>query len=251
MKPHRPCFAVIVLATGLGTLEAGTPGPSVSHLPPDYLGRPFDDAAYRLEQQREANMPRQPYHAFSTALVAWDGISPDGSGWVGKEEPSATVRLDDPDGSGRRVIHYPVTLNNYRYAVFGWRWGKAIDLMAYDAVSFSIRVTGAQKPQELFFGVSDSQPAPLSLRDYDPDFTDGSWHRITIPVRAMKWTGPVSARKEVRGFAIMTFVWDPSDYDIQLDQFTFDRALAQSAPAPQDAAEAGSPPTWTGHTGPG
>lgn len=235
MKPFHLVFALLGLASGPGTLRAD----------PAYPGRPFDDAAYRAEQDREARLPRAPYHAFSTALAAWDAMAPDGSGWVGREEPSATIRLDDPDGSGRRVIHYHVALGNYRYAAFGWKWGKdgdkPIDLTAYDAVSFSIRVTGPQRPQELFFGVTEFQPAPLSLRDYDPDFTDGSWHRITIPARAMKWTGPIAVRKEVRGFAFMTFVWDPADFDVQLDQFTFDRAVAPSAPEPQAAPEAGPP----------
>ena len=234
MKP-RHVLALLGLAAGLGTLRAD----------PGYQGKPFDDAAYRAEQDRESRIPREPYHAFSTARVAWDATAPEGSGWVGKEEPSATLRLDPTDGGGRRVIHYHVALGNYRYAAFGWRWGKdgdrPIDLAAYDAVSFSIRVTGAQRPQELFFGVTELQPAPLSLRDYDPDLTDGSWHRITVPVRAMKWTGPIAARSEVRGFTFMTFVWDPADFDVQLDQFTFDRAIGPAAPAPQEVPEAGAP----------
>jgi len=235
MKPVRPVLALLGLAACLGTLRAG----------PGYEGRPFDDAAYRAEQDREARLPRAPYHAFTPALVAWDGTAPDGAGWVGGQEPSASILLDAPDADGRRVIRYHATLGNYRYAAFGWRWGgdgaKPVDLAVYDAVSFSIRVTGPQRPQELFFGVTEFQPAPLSLRDYDPDFTDGSWHRITIPVRAMRWTGPATARREVRGFTFMTFVWDPGDFDVQLDRFTFDRASGPAAPVPRAAPQAGPP----------
>jgi hypothetical protein len=56
----------------------------------------------------------------------------------------------------------------------------------------------------------------------------------------MKWTRPIAARKEVRGSAFKTFVWDPADYGIQLDQFTFDRARTPLAPALESAAESAS-----------
>lgn len=217
----------------LGTAAVLAPYPGAanpaSSLPAGYPGTPFDDAAYRAEQLRESDTPRMPYHAFAPALAAWDGKMPGGSGWVGPEEPGAVIRLDEPDAEGRRVIHYHVATPNYRFASFGWQWGAPVELTAFDAVSFSIRVTGPKAPQELFFGFSASQPAPISLRDYDPDLLDGSWHTITIPCRAMKWTGPDSRRNAISSFAFMTFVWDPSDFDIQLDHFTFDRATVPQA----------------------
>ncbi len=235
MKKMLRTLAIAGLLVRSGPL--GAADPSTAPFPSDYQGKPFDDAAYRVEQQADADTPRLPYHAFTPAVVVWDSKTPGGSGWVGPEEPGASIQLDGADGEGRRVIHYHITLGNYRYAVFGWRWGapqdQPVDLAAYDAVSFSVKITGAKKPQELFFGVSDSQPAPISLREYDPDFLDGGWHHITIPVRAMKWTGPAAARHEVRGLAFKTFVWDPGDFDVQLDQFTLDRA---STPYPTAAA---------------
>ena len=103
-----------------------------------------------------------------------------------------------------------------------------MDLRQYDAVSFSIRITGPKLPQELFFGVNELEPAPVSLRDYDPDFLSGSWHRITIPVRTMKWCVAHSSASDVKGFAFKTFVWDPAEYDIQLDGFSLERALNPS-----------------------
>jgi hypothetical protein len=220
-----PCQASPELAA---TAAAGFPA--------DYRGRPFDDAAYRSELAVVAGQPRLPYQAFAPTLTLWDGSEPDGEGWLGPEESGATLRLGDADATGRRVIHYNVVLGNYRYAAFGWRWAArrdrpaGIDLRSYDAVSFSIRVTGPKKPQELFFGVSDAQPLPVSLRDYDPDFTDGSWHRITLPIRHMQWTGTEMAETAVRGFFFKTFVWEPAEYDIELDHFTLDRA-ASLAPA--------------------
>lgn len=239
VKSLGHCLFALGLAIGSGLFHAAPSAAaalsSIAAFPSDYQGGPFDDAAYRADQQAEADIPRQPYHAFTPALVVWDSKTPSGTGWVGKEEPGASIRLDDADNEGKRTIHYHIALGNYRYVVFGWNWGgdKPINLRSYDAVSFSIKVTGPKKPQELFFGVTELQPAPLSLRDYDPDFSDGSWHRITIPVRAMKWTGLSDSRSQVRQFVFKTFVWDPGDYDIQLDQFTIDRVKtpAPSAPA--------------------
>lgn len=196
-------------------------------LPSGYAGRPFNDAAYRAQQRAEASMPKLPYHAFAPALTVFDAIKPAGSGWMGEEEP-ATLGLAPANSDERRVIRYHVAMPNYRYAAFGWYWAAkdqpGVDLTQYDAVSFSVRVTGDHKPQELFFGVDANEPAPISLREYDPVFLDGSWHRITIPTWAMNWTSPAAARA-VRGFAFKTFVWDPADFEVELDQFSFDRAL--------------------------
>ena len=221
-----PCLWRGVLVLGLaGTvLRAG--------VPVDYQGRPFDNTAYRAEQVAELSEPKLPYHAFAPAFTVWDSKHPEGSGWVGTEEPTATIGLDEPDQEGKRLIHYHVKLNNYRYAAFGWQWAgphdSSVDLRQYDAVSFSIRVTGPKRPQELFFGVDQLQPAPVSLRDYEPDFLDGSWHRITIPCRAMKWIGSKTVGCQVRGFAFKTFVWDPAEFDVQIDGFILERAINSS-----------------------
>src|ERR1035438_9665102 len=64
MKSRHHGLALLALALGLGALHA-EPGPetsasSVSQIPTDYLGRPFDDAAYRAEEKREADTPKPP-----------------------------------------------------------------------------------------------------------------------------------------------------------------------------------------------
>src|ERR1022692_2749052 len=76
MKSRHHGLALLALALGLGALHA-EPGPetsasSVSQIPTDYLGRPFDDAAYRAEEKREADTPKLPYHAYAPVWVAWD-----------------------------------------------------------------------------------------------------------------------------------------------------------------------------------
>jgi hypothetical protein len=210
-------------------------------MPADYQGQVFDDAAYRAEQIAESLQPKLPFNAFAPVLTLWQSKEPKGTGWVGPETPNAIVRLDEPDSAGKRLIHYHVSLSNYRYAAFGWPWAQpqepAADLRNYDAVSFSIRVTGQKPPQEMFFGITQLQPAPLSLREYDPGALDGSWHRIIIPLRAMKWSGTQSSAAEARGFTFQTFVWEPAEFDVQLDNFALERAASPLATAPsQDRA---------------
>ncbi len=224
------------------------PALSMAAPPADYLGVPFDDAAYRADQAAAALRPRLPYHAFETAATVWDSKDPKGAGWAGKEESGATIGLDSPDADGKRFIHYHVALNGYRYAVFGWNWAgpndAPVDLSQYDAVAFLIRITGPRPPQELFFAVDETESGPVSLRDYESEFRDGNWHRITIPVRAMR-RNAAQAGPQVRGFAFRTFVWDSAEYDVQLEGFTLERATDRAAldaaypPAPKRAPARG------------
>jgi hypothetical protein len=171
----------------------------------------------------------QGQNKLKQSLVVWDSKSfTGGKGWTGKGEDAASIKLAEPDNEGKKLIRYHNKIQGYRYSTFGWQWDEsqqAIDLAQYDAVSFNIKITGPQKPQQLFFTVTELNPAPVPLSTYDPLFTDGSWHRITIPVKDMKWRGSSAAvdQSAVKGFELMTFVWDPAEFDIELDHVTFDR----------------------------
>lgn len=200
-----------------------------AQMPSDYQGKPFDVTAYRVEQERLSNQPKLPYRAFKSAEQLWCSTNAVGSGWVSEGEPGISVGLDEPDKDGRRVIHFRASLKNYRYAAFGWNWAspaaKGVDLSGYGAVSFSLRVAGTNRPQELFFGISETQPAPLSLRDYDPDLLNGSWRRIVIPLKALKWNAAGEELRNVRGFTFMTFVWDKAEFEVLLDDLALERAV--------------------------
>ena len=240
------CAEPFARTLGVAVVSAAFCVVSASQVPDGYKGVPFNDAAYRAAQIANEAQPTLPWHAFSPELTVFDAKNPKGSGWVGPEEPGASIGLDEADPQGRRFIHYRVELSNYRYAVFGWRWAgenePPTDLSRYDAISFSIRISGPKPPQELFFGVDALNPRPLSLRDYDPVFSDGSWHRVTIPTRAMRWDGENASSRTVRGFSFKTFVWDPAQYEIQLDQFTLDRASKVSAGAMASPTETAGDP---------
>ncbi|MFD2146977.1 hypothetical protein [Mucilaginibacter antarcticus] len=184
---------------------------------------------------QQANGIQERSHLKST--LVWDSKSATGGeGWTGKGETNSSIKLDEPDADGKRIIHYHNKTKNYLYSFFGWKWAgpqsKSVNLSEYDAVSFDIKVTGPQKPKQMFFTVTELNPAPIPLSRYDSSFADGAWHRISIPVKDMVWRGSSSMtdRTSVTGFDFMTFVWDPADYDIQLDHFTFDKGTIMPNP---------------------
>lgn len=144
-------------------------------LPPDYQGLPFDDAAYRAGQQGISGDKTPQRTAFTPVKVLWDGrMSTSGEGWVGKGETAASIVLDPADQEGKRLIHHHNQVGRVNFSTFGWRWAgpedASVDLRQFDALSFAIKITGPQKPQELFFGINGANPTPVPLRKYDPQF---------------------------------------------------------------------------------
>ena len=230
-------------------IASGISAEAHNSLPPDYRGTPFSDAAYRLSQQAEANLPALPYRSFEQAQVVWNGTNlVAGAGWVMEGETNVTVQLDEADANGKRAIHFHATTGNYRSIGFGWQWATpqqpGVQIQPYAAVSFSLKVTGPKRMQELFFGLTTDQPEPISIRPFEPSFADGNWHRITIPIRAMKWT-PAPFPTDARGFVLRTFVWNPSDFEVSVDHIGFDREVATNAvqssisPAPTSSTSHG------------
>lgn len=213
-------------AVGIAMALALVPGMRASP-PSDYRGTPFDDAAYRAGHRAEAERPALPFRAFTEGLTVWNATNPpQGAGWISGGEPGASVSVEAPDADGKRAIHFRAELSGYRQVACGWNWAapqdEAVDVRQYGAVSFSLKVTGAKKVQELFFGVNKDSTAPVSIRPYQPSFLDGAWHRVTIPLRALHWK-PGVADKVVRGFRLETFVWGAADFDVFVCDIRFDR----------------------------
>ncbi len=213
--------------------------------PADYRGKPFDDAAYRASQRAEAERPALPFRAFTEGRMVWNGItSTNGAGSVTGGESGASVSVEQPDAEGKRTIHFRAAVPGYRAAAFGWDWAgpqeEGVDLRPYGAISFSLRVTGARKAQELFFRMNKDSTAPVSVRPYQPSFLDGGWHRVTIPLRAIHWS-PTVANRVARGFTLETFVWSAADFDVFVGDVRLDREAApnlDAAPSPTAGGEA-------------
>jgi hypothetical protein len=198
-----------------------------AEMPADYKGRPFDDAAYRKEQREAAERPVLPYHHFEEAEVVWRGTTSRYAGsWVISSQSNASSEVDVTDG--KSIIHFHAKSPAYQYVGFGSRWAgpeeKAVKLDPSGALSFSIKVTGTPKMQELFFGLDYRDSTHISLRPYQPSFADGGWHRVTIPVRAFAKT-PAASALEMRTLYLSTFVWNAADFDVFVEDITFDREV--------------------------
>jgi hypothetical protein len=224
-------------------------------VPADYRGTPFDDAVYRAEQKAPAGKKMPLPSDFTPVQVLFDSkTAVVGSGWVGQGGTTSSIALGEKDAEGKRVIRYQS--KRYRYECFGWKWAKpedpAVDLTKYDAVSFAIKLSGKLMPDQMFFTITELDPSPISLRDYDPKFDDGAWHTITIPLADFKWAlaGKVTDRTEARGFTFMTYNWRGSNYELDLDHF----AVCHSTKPRETAAKPPPAPvvrTTTGQVIPG
>jgi hypothetical protein len=229
---------------------------SYAAVPADYRGKPFDDAAYREEQKALAAKKKPLPSDLIPAQVVFDSkTAVVGSGWVAQEGKSCSIALGEKDAEGKQVIRY--LSKRPAYECFGWKWAKAeepaVDLTKFDAVSFAIKVSGPHAADQMFFTITEFNPYPVSLRDYDPTFDDGAWHTITIPLADLKWTlaGRVTDRTEVRGVTFMAYTWRKrgADYEVDLDHFTLCRS-----PNPHETAARRPPPvvrTATGQVIPG
>ncbi len=206
----------------------------------DYRGKPFNDAAYRAEQQAKADRPALPFGAFTEGLVVWNGTTlTNGSGWIHGAELGASVSLDEPDADGKRAIHFHASSPNYRQIALGWQWAaekeSGVNPRPFGAVSFSLKITGSKKMEELFFEVNADDSAPVSIRPFQPSFLDGSWHRVTIPLSDIRWN-PASTNREIRGFTLSTFVWDAADFDIFVGNISFEREATPTRSSPTHSA---------------
>ena len=198
-------------------------------VPSDYRGTPFDDAVYRAEQTALSGKKKPLPSDFTPVQVLFDGMTDVvGSGWVARGGTACSIALSEKDAEGERVIEY--RSKHSAFESFGWHWAKpedpAVDLTKFDAITFSVKVSGPLVPDQMFFSITDIDPCPIPLRDYDPKFEDGAWHTITIPLADFKWilAGKVTDRTEVRGVTFMTYNWGRTDYKLDINHF----ALCQS-----------------------
>jgi hypothetical protein len=227
---------------------------SYAAVPADYRGTPFDDAVYRAQQKALADKKRPLPSDFIPVQVLFDSkIAVVGSGWVAHGGTACSIALSEKDAEGKQVIEY--RSKHSAFETFGWNWAKpedpAVDLTKFDAISFSVKVTGPLVPDQMFFSITDIDPCPIPLRDYDPKFEDGAWHTITIPLADFKWipAGKVTDRTEVRGVTFMTYNWGRTEYKLDFDHF----ALCHSTKPLVTAAKPPAPvaPTTKGQVIPG
>ena len=114
-------------------------------VPADYRGTPFDDAVYRAEQKALADKKRPLPSDFIPVQVLFDSkTAVVGSGWVAHGGTACSIALSEKDAEGKQVIEYQS--KHTAFESFGWNWAKpedpAVDLTKFEAISFSVKVSG-------------------------------------------------------------------------------------------------------------
>lgn len=235
------------ILNGIRSIWKAMPGLGVGFLlsaeiPPDYRGIPFDDAAYRAEQRAEADRPALPFLAYTEKQVLWNSRTlTNGVGTVEPSEAGGWVSFEEAGADDARPVHFHAATPNYRPLAFHWHWSPTAETgvrgLPAAALSFSLKVVGPKKPQELFVDLGEPRKTPVSIRPFEPSFADGSWHRITIPFRALK-NSDSFGKEPWTNMSIRAFVWNPADFDLFIDSIALDVEVpARKSEVNMDAVE--------------
>jgi hypothetical protein len=207
-----------------------TSNSAFAQIPADYKGKPFDNARHMSDFYFNLLEREKPKTEFIPGKVVWDSKKPIGSGRTSDLTPLSSVGLTVADVDSMQLIHFRGRCKQWNELNFAWNWAapqeKAIDPRQFDAISFSIKISGKTIIRDLFFSLSEHH-IPVSLFKYNPAFSNGAWHTITIPLGDLKLSPGATAidTTEVRGILFSTYNWDfkECDYEVYLDHISFDQ----------------------------
>lgn len=168
-----------------GTLERPIPG---AHLSPPT--EPVPAAAVLTNAPLAAPTPPT-----GSILVLWDGeTKAGGSGY-------ASSGIAKVAGSGRDGSTGLQAVLGREVTNLGWNWhgwhpeDAGNDLRAWSAISFWLRITGANRPTtaSLWFlsspKLNQGRSAEVQLAALEPRFADGEWHQVVVPFERLAAAG--------------------------------------------------------------
>jgi hypothetical protein len=126
----------------------------------------------------------------SADLTVWDGEGyADGNGWISPAGKSTFRVTSTEHYNGKQSLEYHA--EGVASSSGGWNWANwnmaaVTDLSGFESLAFYVKVTGdkpAKVPVSLACGPSKVESERLDLATYSPDFTDGQWHRVTVPLK--------------------------------------------------------------------
>jgi len=178
-------------------------------------------------------------------LITWDGDNKTGGkGWAScskKGECEVTVEMDPK--SGRQGAGLRFEAEGPDWMGFGWNWHSwypetaGDDITAYKNLSFWIRVdakdaASAPDPKSVMTWLSCScktnkeeerSTAQVRVEDFAPDFADGRWHEVVIPVEALlKDKTQTFDRTTTWEFDLGTWSESKKSFTIFVDEIGFD-----------------------------
>jgi len=165
--------------------------------------------------------------------ILWNGESENnGAGWVSPAPPDLSIETQGVIvHSGNQAVHFHVMPGHY-WVEWGWRWfpfwppAPGTDLRPYRTLSFAIKTSTPFVPGDIKIRL-DSAPGLLkskaiSIKAYDPQFCDGQWHVVIIPLKDFNMDGmkydPARADELFFGTSAQK-----SEFDFYLDDIAVQR----------------------------
>jgi len=164
-----------------------------------------------------------------------------GSGWDSCQDDQALchTELSAAPGAGREHsvgLHFEA--EGPEWMGFGWNWFNwwpkqaGTDISRRNSLALAIRVVGepGQRPEPhtvtLALGGSaldgSDATAAIPIADYAPDFADGHWHDVTLPIGAMlRGKGERFDTQRVWSFTIGAWNQGERKYEIFVDDVRF------------------------------
>lgn len=166
--------------------------------------------------------------------VAWNSDSvTGGAGWAAPAgNPIAVQSQIARSGS---ALFWDVLARAEPWSEWGWNWKAwqtpGTDVSTATMFSFALRLSGTTRPHDLVVSLRSAinqkyahQPPSagglrgINVRTYDPDFADGAWHQIVVPMADMLSEDNAADFREVYEIFIGA---GGSDYQLYLDELEF------------------------------
>lgn len=169
-----------------------------------------------------------------TLIVAWNGESVSGgAGWSAPNTNGVTVQSGVAHEG--QAVFWDVVDTSVPWNEWGWNWKAwqkpGTDISGATTFAFYLKLTGSHPPGDMTVSLRSAitdkyahQPPPpgglrgVSLALYTPDFADGQWHRVQIPLADIL-SGEVAA-----DFAQVYEIFmgaAASDYQLYVDDLEF------------------------------
>ncbi len=125
----------------------------------------------------------------SSDLTVWDGEGfADGNGWISPAGKNAFRVTSKEHYNGNQSLQYHV--EGTASSSGGWNWanwqmGGATDLTGFEKLTFYVKLTGSKPTQvqtSLACGPNKVASENVDLAKYAPDYADGQWHLVSIPL---------------------------------------------------------------------
>ena len=176
---------------------------------------------------RPASADAQP---IANTVVVWDG---NGAGWTNPTTSTIQAETADVHGSGKALQF--TFKDSGRWLGAGWNWlgfkkgSFGADISQMKFLTFWVKSTGTVADLQINLlsngAVADTpehHTDKVHLSDYCPEYQDGAWHQVKIPLTALKQPQGFDA-KHVCEMQMGLMADHPVDGSYIFDRIAFER----------------------------